>query len=106
MELTKEQKLLQDIVYKAWDDKAFKQELVANPVKAIETLIGRPVNLPKDKTIVVQDQTNDAIVYINIPSNPNMDDMELNEQQLDIIAGGGRDSDPVITDPAANLAQL
>ncbi|QVY64634.1 NHLP leader peptide family RiPP precursor [Polaribacter sp. Q13] len=89
MEITKEQILLQTIVQKAWEDTAFKQELIANPIEAIEKLTGKKVNLPNGKTIVVKDQTDDSVVYINIPAEVNMDDMELNEEQLEIVAGGG-----------------
>ena len=99
MELTKEQELFQTIVQKAWEDSAFKEELMVNPVNAIESLTGKRVKLSKGKTIVVRDQTDISIVYINIPAEPNMDDMELNEEQLEIIAGGGELDDPVFIPP-------
>ena len=93
MELTSKQKksqeLLQTIITKAWEDKSFKQELITNPVEAIEKITGERINLPEGKTIVVKDQTNESVVYINIPAEPNMDDLELNEEQLEVIAGGG-----------------
>ena len=88
MEFTKEQKLLQTIVHKAWEDDAFKQELIANPVAAIEKATGERVNLPEGKTIVVRDQTDESTVYINIPAKQKMDDVELNEEQLEAVAGG------------------
>ena len=88
MELTKEQKLLETIVQKAWEDAAFKQELIADPVKAILNVTGEHIKPPEGKTIVVCDQTDASIVYINIPPEPNMDDMELNEEQLEAVAGG------------------
>ncbi|GAA3522382.1 hypothetical protein GCM10022393_41170 [Aquimarina addita] len=106
MELTREQKLLQTIVHKAWESEAFKQELIAHPIKVIEEVTGECITLPKGKTIIVRDQTDESMVYINIPAEPNMDDMELNEEQLEIIAGGGKPTDPVITDPSANLIGL
>ncbi len=96
MELTKEQKLFQTIVQKAWEDNDFKQELIANPLDAIESLTGVRLNLPQGKTIVVLDQTDDSVVYINIPVQPNMEDVELTEEQLEIIAGGGNPTPPVI----------
>ena len=88
MEITQEQKLYQEVVQKAWEDPTFKNELVANPVAAIEKLIGQKLNLPKGKTIVVRDQTDDTTVYINIPAERKMDDVELNEEQLEAVAGG------------------
>ncbi len=103
MELTKEQKLFQTIIQKAWEDAAFKQELIANPINAIENLTGKRVKLPEGKTIVVKDQTDDSVVYINIPAESNMDDMELSEEQLEIIAGGGEINDPVFQTPSITV---
>ncbi|QVY64636.1 NHLP leader peptide family RiPP precursor [Polaribacter sp. Q13] len=88
MEITKSQKLLQSIIQKAWEDEAFKQELIANPVKVIEELTGEKINLPEDKTLVVKDQTDDSVIYINIPAKLNLDDVELTEEQLEAVAGG------------------
>jgi hypothetical protein len=88
MEFTPEQKLYAEIVQKAWEDTAFKEELVANPVTAIEKLTGKKMNLPAGKTIVVSDQTDESTVYINIPAKQNMDDVELNEEELEMVAGG------------------
>jgi len=89
MEFTKEQKFIQEIVQKAWEDAAFKEELVNNPVKAIEKLTGKKIELSEGKTLVVRDQTDELTVYINIPAEQNMEDVELNEEQLEIVAGGG-----------------
>ena len=100
MELTKEQKLFQTVVQTAWEDTNFKQELIANPVKAIENLTGETLKVPEGKTIVVRDQTDNSVVYINIPAEQNMDDMELTEEQLEIIAGGGTLPTAQITDPS------
>ncbi len=96
MESKKEAKLIDRIVQKAWSDNAFKQELLNNPLETIERLAGRKINLPEDKSIAVQDQTNSSIIYINIPVEPNMDDMELNEEQLEIVAGGGVIPTPIL----------
>ncbi len=92
MELTNKQKksqeLLQKIIYKAWEDETFKQELSVNPIDAIEKATGERINLPEGKTLIVKDQTDESIVYINIPTEPNMDDLELSEEQLEAVAGG------------------
>ena len=88
MEITQEQKLYAEIVQKAWDDPQFKSELMANPAQAIEKATGHKLNMPAGKTLVVRDQTNESTVYINIPAKPNMEDVELNEEQLEIVAGG------------------
>jgi len=100
MEITEEQKLLQTIVQKAWEDTAFKNELIANPIVAIEKLTGGKVNLPEGKTIVVRDQTDESTVYINIPAEQKMDDVELNEEQLELVSGGRSIySSPIFIDP-------
>ncbi|MFV0247945.1 MAG: NHLP leader peptide family RiPP precursor [Tenacibaculum sp.] len=99
MELTKEQKLFQTVVQKAWEDTTFKQELINNPIEAIENLTGKRVKLPEGKTVVVRDQTDASVVYINIPAEPNMEDLELSEEQLEIIAGGGNVLPPYFSIP-------
>lgn len=104
MEITEEQQLLQTIVHNAWEDSSFKEELIANPIATIENLTGKTVNLPKGKSIIVRDQTDDSIIYINIPAKPNMDNIELNEDQLERIAGG-TNSHPIIQE-AALIASL
>lgn len=87
MELTQEHKLYQEIVQKAWEDEAFKSQLVADPVAAIEQMTGRKLELPEGKTLVVRDQTAENTVYINIPASAEVD-AELNEEQLEAVSGG------------------
>lgn len=88
MEMTKKQQLFQNVISKAWEDEDFKAALVANPAKAIEKLTGSNIKLPKGKTLTVVDQTDESLIYINIPVKPNLEDMELNEEQLELVAGG------------------
>ena len=89
MEFTQEQKSYAAIVQKAWESPEFKNELTANPVAAIEKLTGKKMTLPEGKTLVVRDQTDESTVYINIPAKPeNTSDVELNEEQLELVAGG------------------
>lgn len=89
MEFTKEQQLYAEVVQKAWEDEAFKKELIANPVEAIEQLTGQKLNIPEGKTLVVRDQTAEDTVYINIPAKQEAD-AELSEEQLESVAGGVR----------------
>lgn len=91
MEFTQEQELYGKIVQKVWEDTQFKSELMANPVAAVEKLTGQTLNLPQGKSLVVRDQTDESTVYINIPVNPIVEDVELNEYQLEAIAGGQTD---------------
>lgn len=88
MESTKENQLFSRIVKKAWEDENFKNELIQNPVEAIEKLTGEKLDLPKGKEVIVNDQTNTSYVYINIPAKPEIDDLQLSEEQLEAVAGG------------------
>ena len=92
MEFKQEQKLMQEIIQKAWEDATFKSELLSDPVMAIEKLTGEKVRLPEGKTLVVNDQTDESTVYITIPASGEMNDIELNEEQLEAVAGGLRAS--------------
>ncbi|SMP25798.1 NHLP leader peptide family RiPP precursor [Chryseobacterium profundimaris] len=87
MEITQEQKMYAEIVQKAWEDAEFKNELVNSPIEAIEKLTGKKLNLPEGKKIVVRDQTDESVFYINIPAKPS-DDVELSDDQLEMVAGG------------------
>ena len=90
MEHNKEEELLRLVISKAWEDINFRKNLVSDPIKAIENLTGAKIVLPEGKTLVINDQTDRSKVYVNIPSEPNIDDIELTEDQLEIIAGGGQ----------------
>lgn len=97
MQTTNDQQVLDSIVQKAWKDSTFKANLIANPRTTIETFLGHPMSLPADKNICFVDQTDATTVFINIPAEPNLDDMELDEDQLDIISGG--DGNPIFVKP-------
>jgi len=88
MELTKEQKVFQSVLQKAWEDNNFRERLVEDPINTIESFAGVKIKLPKGKTLIVNDQTDSSKVYFNIPDEPTMDNMELGEEQLEAIAGG------------------
>ncbi|KOP39316.1 NHLP leader peptide family natural product precursor [Flavobacterium sp. WLB] len=90
MEQKKEEEVLRLVISKAWEDSNFRKSLITDPIKAIENLTGAKIVLPEGKTLVVNDQTDKSKVYMNIPSEPNIEDIELTEEQLEIIAGGGQ----------------
>lgn len=96
MELTNDQKILDAIVKKAWKDTAFKNDLITRPVATIESFLGRTIHLPEGKNIAFVDQTDSSTIFINIPAEVNMEDVELNEEQLDIVSGGDGDITPPI----------
>ena len=86
----RKQEIIQTVISKAWEDSNFRKELIADPVAAIEKLAGVKVVLPEGKTLIFADQTDKSKVYVNIPAEPEMENMELTEEQLETIAGGGQ----------------
>lgn len=84
----RKQEIIQTVISKAWEDSNFRKELIADPVAAIERLSGVKIVLPEGKTLVIADQTDKSKVYLNIPAEPEMENMELTEEQLESIAGG------------------
>ena len=88
MEFTQEEKLFHAVVKHAWKNADFKNDLIANPIATIEKFSGTKLSLPKGKTLVVRDQTDNSTIYINIPVKQMADDVELNEEQLEAVAGG------------------
>jgi hypothetical protein len=84
----KGKELLANLTQKAWESSAFKEQLINNPVAAIGEITGKDVSFLNDRKIVVQDQTDSSVIYINIPAQPNIDDMQLTEEELEMIAGG------------------
>ena len=88
MELSQEQKVLKSVLQKAWEDANFRKRLVEDPMNTIEAFAGVKIKMPEGKTLIVNDQTDSSKVYINIPEEPLMDNMELDEEQLEAIAGG------------------
>jgi len=93
MKITLEQQkngaeLLKTLVEKAWESAEFKNQLVNNPELAIQQLTGKKVAFPENTKVIAEDQSNENIIYFNIPAEPNFDELELTEEQLELIAGG------------------
>jgi hypothetical protein len=93
MEYTIEQQekgagLLKTLVQRAWESAAFKEQLIKNPVATIEEVTGKDLTNLNDKRIIVEDQTDESVIYLNIPAKVSFDELELTEEQLEQIAGG------------------
>ena len=85
----KGQKTLNTLIERAWEDKEFKSKLIANPKETIAIAMGKdPSSFSPDKEILVEDQTNDSIIYLNIPRRISQDDFELSDEQLELVSGG------------------
>ncbi|GAB3244569.1 hypothetical protein GCM10027346_42290 [Hymenobacter seoulensis] len=81
--------IIEAIISKAWEDTSFRKELQVDPITAIEKLTGVKVVIPEGKTLVITDQTDKSKIYVNIPVEPEVESLELTEDQLEEIAGGG-----------------
>ena len=75
---------------KAWEDATFRKELQIDPIKTIEKLTGVKIVVPEGKSLVINDQTDKSKIYVNIPAEPEIENMELTEEQLEAVAGGGQ----------------
>jgi len=80
--------LMKTLVEQAWESATFKEQLIKNPVSTIEQVTGKELTLNNDKRIVVEDQTDNSVIYFNIPAKVNIDELELTEEQLELVAGG------------------
>jgi hypothetical protein len=84
----KSAELVKTLAMKAWESASFKEQLIKNPVVTIGQITGKDLSNFADKKIVVEDQTDVSVIYLNIPAKVNIDELELNEEQLEMIAGG------------------
>ena len=62
---------MQEIINRAWNDPEFKQQLLANPKRAIEDTLG--VTLPAEIEIFVHEQTPTAL-HLILPMKPDTGD--------------------------------
>lgn len=79
---------LNDIFEKCHADASFKQEFITNPVRTMESYKGVSMTIPSNKTIHVEDQSDRSVVYFNIPAEPNLENLELTDEQLEKVSGG------------------
>lgn len=83
------QEVLSQVISECWSNPNFKAEFIAKPEEAIKTLTGKTVALPEGMdSIQVVDESNPTTIYVNIPSEPNLDSVELSEQELELVSGG------------------
>lgn len=93
MKLSKNQQILSKVLEKVWEDEEFKNRLIQDPTKVMRETFEETLDLPAGKTLAVVDQTDASKFYLNLPPEPNMDEIELTDEQLELIAGGGSDAD-------------
>jgi hypothetical protein len=78
--------LMNDLVRKSLENPAFKKELLENPHSAIESVYGSTIS--RKSNIVVEEQSNPDYIYFNIPAKPDINEMELTDEQLELVSGG------------------
>ena len=84
--MNQRQQLEQKLIEKAMKDESFRKQLIENPGAAIEALL--EVKIPETITIKVLEE-DPTTVYLVLPNIPTMDtEMELNEAELESVAGG------------------
>ena len=90
MDDKKVEDVLKVVISKAWEDTTFRKILISDPITTIENLTGAKIRLPEGKELVINDQTDKNKIYVNIPTEPDFENVELSEEQLEKIAGGGQ----------------
>ncbi len=75
------------IIDKSWESDTFKASLIANPKATIKEFTGKEA-LPDNINVVVEDQSDSNVIYLNIPRQVDMGDLELSDEQLEQVAGG------------------
>lgn len=74
------------IIAQAWQDEAYKQELMNNSKSVVEKEFGVQFPPQVNVHVVQEDPTN---FYVVLPIRPNLSEEELSEEELEAIAGGG-----------------
>ena len=87
-QIEKGKELMQTLVENAWKDADFKERLIKSPVETMDTFFGNKKDASKEVSFVVEDQTNTSLIYLNIPKKPNLEELELTNEQLEMISGG------------------
>ena len=75
------------LISEALVNTTFKKELLESPKTAIERFVGQGFTFPQGIRILVEDQSDENLIYFNIPKCQS-DSLELTEEQLETIAGG------------------
>ncbi|RYE16575.1 MAG: NHLP leader peptide family natural product precursor [Sphingobacteriaceae bacterium] len=78
--------LLNTLAQKAWESSTFKNQLIENPIPTIESVTGH--KMQPGINVIVEDQTDNSKIYLNIPRKIELDELELTDEQLETVAGG------------------
>ena len=85
----KGQEVYGQLIRKASQSHVFKKNLIENPHQTIENEIGNGFRFSTNRNnIIVEDQSDEKIIYLNIPRKINLDELELTDEELEKVAGG------------------
>ena len=87
------QEMEQRLIEKSIQDESFRQKLIEDPKGAVEQELG--TRLPEGVRVVAVEETQDTI-YLVLPGTPmaGRGGVELSDQQLESVSGGGSTSNP------------
>ncbi len=74
------------LAQKAWKSAAFKEQLVKDPAATIKEVTG--YTFAENVKVVIEDQTDESVIYLNIPRKVDYNNFELTDEQLELVAGG------------------
>ena len=78
--------IVNDLIEKSYTDSNFKKEFISNPEKVIESSYN--IEVRNDIKLVVDDQSDKNIIFLNIPRKVDIDDLGLTDEELEKVAGG------------------
>lgn len=81
------QSLISPLIQKADEDFIFREKFIANPTGVIQKETGVNIDLPANWSFLVIDKGDSVALSIQLPISE--DDIELTDEELEIIAGGG-----------------
>ena len=95
-------RLREAVAIRSFADPAFRQQLLADPHEAVETLTDQPISRPLEIHVL---EDTDSHINLVIPPAP---EGELSEEELKLVAGGvnnfasGKVADPTLLGHISN----
>jgi len=75
------------IISKALNNEEFKNRLISKPNETISQVYNGS-SVFNDLNILVEDQSDSNMIFLNIPRKPHYDSFELTDEELEIVSGG------------------